>query len=64
MTLIQVQRLILREAKRHGSKAAFARHVGITPQQLQHALRGLPPCAALLEALGLERVVVYRRKKP
>lgn len=47
-----------------GSQSAWAERAGITAQYVGDVLRGKrQPGASICEALGFERVVLYRRKK-
>jgi hypothetical protein len=58
-------RKLLRDAcKAHGGESGFARHAGVTPQLINAVLRGArEPRGKVLDALNLEVVVTYRRKK-
>jgi hypothetical protein len=57
-------RKLLRDAcKAHGGESGFARHAGVTPQLINAVLRGArEPRGKVLDALGLEAVITYRKK--
>jgi DNA-binding phage protein len=62
MTLTDVAGLITMLLARHGNMTELARHLGIDPETIRRTTqRGKPPSDALLVALGLERVITYRR---
>jgi hypothetical protein len=58
-----VRRLLRRKVKDAGSLAACARGLKVDVELVSVALRGRPPGPTLLDALELEKVVDYRRKK-
>src|SRR5436305_12001664 len=59
-------RKLLRDAcTAHGGESGFARHIGVSAQLINAVLRGArEPRGKVLDALGLEAVITYRRKKP
>jgi hypothetical protein len=59
-------RKLLRDAcTAAGSESAFARHAGCSVKLVNAVLTGRrEPRGKILDALGLEVVVTYRRKKP
>jgi DNA-binding transcriptional regulator YdaS (Cro superfamily) len=49
----------------HGNQAAWARDHNLSPAYVSDVINGRrEPGPAILEALGIERVVVYRPKPP
>lgn len=61
--LEHISKLIEERIKAHGSKAAYARHLGITKQQLGRSLKsGMAPDAKVLADLGMEKRTVYCKK--
>ena len=55
---------IRRAADRAGTQKALAEQLGVSPAYLSDVLNGRKdPGDAILEPLGLERVVTYRRKR-
>jgi len=44
------------------NQAQLADKIGISPQYLSEILRGKPPGGAVLDYLGLERVITYQPK--
>lgn len=59
-----VIRLLEEEVKRLGSQRALADRLGVTPAYLGDVLRGRrDPGPAILEALGLEKDVIYRSRE-
>ena len=64
MTKTDVLRELRRRARRAGSQAKAAKALGVTPAAFSQALRGgREPGPALLRALGLKRVIGYRRRR-
>lgn len=51
------------EVEAAGSVQALADKLGFSPQYLYDVRRGKPPSPKLLQKLGLEKVVEYRRVK-
>ena len=65
MMLDQVRALLRRECDKAGNQAAWAKAHGVSPAYVSDVLVGRrEPGDAILRALGLERVVTYRRTKP
>ncbi len=57
-------RALHREAKKAGSQKALANRMGVDPTYLSRVMREQKEAGpAILDPLGLERVVVYRRKR-
>lgn len=64
MTLSDVLTLLARECEKAGGRAAWAVKHEISASYLGDVLhRRREPGAKILDALGLEKVVTYRRKK-
>jgi len=67
MTLLDIDEIheqINARIKHFGSKAAYAKHIGITPQQLSHSLgHCLTPDGKVLADIGFEKKVVYCKKR-
>ena len=64
MQVSHVRRLLERLVG-SGSKTAAAERLGVSDQYLGDIIRGKrAPGRKVLQALGLERVVTYRRKVP
>lgn len=64
LTIEDVLELIRREVKACGTQQAFAVKVGITQGYVNDILRRKrEPGPKVLEALGLEKVVVYKEKE-
>jgi hypothetical protein len=58
-----VRKLLRAECAAAGSESAFARKVGCTQQLINLVLTGRrEPRGRVLDALGLEAVVTYRKK--
>jgi hypothetical protein len=57
-------RKLLRDAcKAHGGESGFARHIGVSAQLVNAVLRGArEPRGKVLDALGIEAVITYRKK--
>jgi DNA-binding transcriptional regulator YdaS (Cro superfamily) len=56
--------MLRRECRKAGSQAAWAQAHGLSAVYVSDVCSGRrAPAAAILTALGLERVVTYRRKK-
>ncbi len=54
MQLADVQKLLQREATKHGGQAAFAEAHGLTKQYVSQVLCGMrPPSRRMCEALGI-----------
>jgi DNA-binding transcriptional regulator YdaS (Cro superfamily) len=65
MNAEDVRDLLRRKVEQAGSQAAWADERGVTPAYVSDVLRGTrEPGPAILNALGLERVVSYRQKRP
>lgn len=63
MTVDQVRAKLRRECERAGGQAAWAEARDISPAYVSDVLQGRRgPGRMILDALGLERVVVYRVK--
>lgn len=45
-----------------GSQAEFARKAGVSYQTVSIVLQGVTPGDKILNAIGIERVITYRRK--
>lgn len=49
--------------KTAGSQSAYARSIGISPQYMSRVVHGKKPLTpAMLDALGYEKITLYRRK--
>jgi len=60
---MDVIKLIRSEAAKRGTQKALADHLGVSDAYLSDVLNGRKdPGESILEPLGLERVVTYRRK--
>jgi hypothetical protein len=60
-----VRKLLRAACKDHGGESGFARHAGVTQQLVNAVLHGTrEPRGKILDALGLEAIIDYRRKKP
>jgi hypothetical protein len=60
-----VRKLLRNACKLHGGESGFARDAGVTQQLVSAVLLGRrEPRGKILDALGLEVVVTYRRKQP
>jgi len=56
--------LLRREIAAAGGQSAFARKAGISPQYISEVLRWNKPIGPrLLDALGIEKIITYRRKR-
>lgn len=65
MTPDQVRQLIVVQCRKAGSQIAFAKRIGVSAPYLNDILRGKrEPAATICDALGIERVVSYRKVKP
>lgn len=63
LDLEEVREKVDARIKEFGSKAAYARHLGIKPQQLQRSLGpGTTPDATVLADIGLTKKTVYCKK--
>lgn len=63
MTEAEVRRMLKREVATARSIAAWAAEHGVTPAYLGRAMAGKTTLGpAILRALGVERVVTYRRR--
>lgn len=63
-TAEEVRTLLKAECEAAGSMRKWAKAHGITETQVQFACNGrFPPQPKILAALGLERVVTYRKKE-
>lgn len=63
MTEAKVRGILALEIAKAGTALAFANKHGIAPSYVSETLRGRKePAKKVLDALGLERVVSYRRK--
>lgn len=63
MTTDDVVNHLLKMVVDFGAQDRLAEHLGITPQYLCDVLkRRRAPGDSILKALGLERVVIYRKK--
>lgn len=61
---MNVPKLLIRLAKKHGSQKALAENLNVTEPYLSAVIIGRnEPGPAILDPLGLERVVSYRRKR-
>jgi hypothetical protein len=59
-----IRPMLRRMASRLGTQTALAYQLGIHPAYLNDVLNGRrDPGPAILEPLGYERVVIYRRKR-
>lgn len=59
-----VRKLLRAECQAAGGESVFARKIGVTPQLVNAVLIGTrEPRGKILDALGLEAVIVYRCKK-
>lgn len=64
MNVEAVRKLLAARIKKAGSRAAFAEEAGISRSLVTEVMQGTrEPGEAILNALGLEKVVNYRRKK-
>lgn len=66
LTEEDVLKLMRAEVTRVGGVRQFARRLGLTAQHIREILRGatkLPHRGAILEYLGLEGRMIYRRKR-
>jgi len=65
MNAAAVRRLLRAEADKAGGQRAYAEQVGVSPELVRLVLVGRrEPAGRILDALGLERVVTYRRRHP
>ncbi len=67
MTDLEVLKLIRNEISRAGSESKLARRWGVSQSRISRMMNFRnPPGPKILEALGLEKVVIidYRRKEP
>jgi hypothetical protein len=62
MNADDVRRLLDKECKKAGGVADYARQIGVSYELVRATLTGArEPATSILSALGLERVVTYRR---
>jgi hypothetical protein len=60
-----VRKLLRAECQAAGGESMLARRIGVTQQLISAVLTGTrEPRGKILDALGLEVVVTYRRKNP
>lgn len=60
----EVHKLIDARIKHFGSSAAYAKHLDMTPQQLNHSIEHcLTPTRRVLMDIGLEKKTVYCLRK-
>lgn len=59
-----VRQMIRDAVTEAGSQAEFARKAGVSYQTVSVVLQGLTPGEKILDAIGIERVITYRRKAP
>jgi hypothetical protein len=65
MNLDALLKLLNRQVKDAGSQGAWAERNGVPPSLVSAVLRReRAPSTSILEALGLEKVVIYKRKRP
>jgi hypothetical protein len=63
MTANHVRKLLRDACTAHSGESGFARHIGVSVQLVNAVLRGArEPRGKVLDALGIEAVVTYRRK--
>lgn len=63
MTEADILRMLLRECRRAGTQAEWAKAQGLSATYVSDVLKGRrAPGDSILSALGFERVVTYRRK--
>ena len=64
MTSAQVRQLLLAQSQKIGSQAALAKQLGVSAVYLSDVIRGKrEPAETICAALGIERVVTYRKMK-
>lgn len=64
MDIKQVRDILRRECEKAGSAKAWAQSAGLSGAYVSDVLNGRrDPAEAILSALGIERVVSYRRRK-
>jgi hypothetical protein len=64
MNVNSVIKLLQAECRKYGGEAQFAKAIGVSRQQVYAVLAGdRPPRGRILDVLGLEAVIEYRRKR-
>jgi len=64
MTYDKLLDILSRKIAAAGGQSAFARKAGISPQYISEVLRWNKPIGpTLLNALGVEKIITYRRKR-
>lgn len=64
MNVQQIRDKLTRRVNRDGGQSEFARSIGTSPGYVNDVLSGRrDPGDKILNALGLERVTVYQRKR-
>lgn len=64
MTKAELLALLASRVHKAGSQAALAAELGVSPAYIHDVLKGKrEPGKGILEPLGLERIVTYRRIK-
>jgi DNA-binding transcriptional regulator YdaS (Cro superfamily) len=62
LTADAVRELIRRQCSKRGSQIVFANRIGVSQAYLNDVVHGRrTPADAVCKALGLERIVVYRK---
>ncbi len=64
MTTDDVRRMLRGACQAEGSQSAWARRAGVSQAYVNDAMHGRrEPGEAILQALGLERVTTYRKRR-